>query len=155
MTAFEDHYPPSVFTKMWERDLKGVIEAGSIAIPPQVYAEVQRRTNKLASWLKVRKKKLVDSSAAMQVKLVSGAAKLQADYESKFDKPLIDVAENKSMGDPFLVVQAEILGGIVVTEEKFAADNARIHKIPNACQFRGIRCIRFLEMIKELGFQYN
>lgn len=60
---------------------------------------------------------------------------------------------NRSQADPFVIATAEILQGAVVTGEK-PRGNLEVPKIPDVCDARKIRCIGFLEMLRELGWKF-
>ena len=75
---------------------------------------------------------------------------LLADYPR-----LVDTHRNRSQADPFVIATAERLGqgAVVVTGEK-PRGKLDTPKIPDVCEVRGLRCITFLDMLRELGWKF-
>jgi Domain of unknown function (DUF4411) len=65
----------------------------------------------------------------------------------------LDLKNNKSGADPFLISAAVIHDCIVVTEEKFQNNNENKPRIPNVCKNLGIKCINLLDMLREEGLK--
>jgi hypothetical protein len=65
---------------------------------------------------------------------------------------LVDNQRHRSQADPFVIATAEVLGAVVVTGEKPGKRDSP--KIPDVCEARNIRCITFLEMLRELGWKF-
>jgi hypothetical protein len=66
---------------------------------------------------------------------------------------LVDTHRNRSQADPFVIATAEHLKAVVVTGEK-PRGKLDIPKIPDVCEARDIRCITFLEMLRELEWKF-
>jgi hypothetical protein len=65
---------------------------------------------------------------------------------------LVDTHRNRSQADPFVIATAQVLGAVVVTGEKRGKLDSP--KIPDVCEIRNIRCITFLDMLRELGWKF-
>ena len=65
---------------------------------------------------------------------------------------LMDTLKGRSQADPFVIATAVETGSIVVTGE--SVGTATKPRIPFVCQQLGIRCITFLDMIRELKLAY-
>ena len=65
---------------------------------------------------------------------------------------LVDTLRGRSQADPFVIATAVETGSVVVTGE--SVGTATRPRIPFVCQQLGIRCITFLDMIRELKLTY-
>jgi Domain of unknown function (DUF4411) len=90
--------------------------------------------------MKLRKQMLVPLSEKIQ----NLASELLVEYPR-----LVDTLRGRSKADPFVLATATALNAVVVTGEVFTGKMER-PRIPDVCQLRGIRCINFLQMIREL-----
>lgn len=116
------HYRPSLLPAFWDK-LDLLIHDGRVICPFEVYEEILKRDDSLASWIKKRKDVLVRPyTQDLQQKV--------RDILQLFPK-LIKVQKNQSMADPWVIAQAMVDGAIVVTKE-IAGFNTDI-RIPNVC----------------------
>jgi hypothetical protein len=65
---------------------------------------------------------------------------------------LVDTLKGRSQADPFVIATAIRLKATVVTGE--TGGTAERPRIPFVCQEEGIKCISFLEMIRELKLTF-
>lgn len=66
---------------------------------------------------------------------------------------LINPHSGRSGADPFVIALADVNGCAVVTEER---PRSWINpKIPDVCAALGVRCINFLEVIREQGWTFS
>ena len=110
----------------------------------EVYVELAKKDDELHGWLKSRKEVLVPIDEAIQ-RIVS---ELLAAHPR-----LVDTHRNRSQADPFVIATAECLSAVVVTGEK-PRGKMDTPKIPDVCGVRRIRCITFLEMLRDLGWKF-
>lgn len=136
-------YPQDVFPTLWEKLAERVAD-GVLKCSEEVYVELKKKDDGLHNWLKARKEVLVPIDEAIQG-IVSELLKAYP--------RLVDTHRNRSQADPFVIATAEILQAVVVTGEK-PRGNLDIPKIPDVCDARTIRCIGFLEMLRELGWKF-
>lgn len=59
-----------------------------------------------------------------------------------------EIAQNKTMADPYLVAKAKCMSGCVVTDEK--PDGPAGRKIPDICRHFDVQCINRIEFIRKL-----
>lgn len=145
MDGWTRYYPPDVFPSLWER-LAELVSDGLIKSSEEVYVEIEAKDDGLHDWLKTRKKDLLVPIDADVQETVAG---LLADHPR-----LVDTLKGRSQADPFVIATAELLNGTVVTGEKPSYNLAR-PRIPDVCRARGkVRCISFLDMMKELGWKF-
>lgn len=136
-------YPPDVFPSLWEK-LAELVADGVLKCSDEVYVELKKKDDGLYDWLKARKEVLVAIDEEIQGKV---SILLEA-YPR-----LVDTHRNRSQADPFVIATAEVLGAVVVTGEK-PRGKLDTPKIPDVCDARKIRCITFLEMLRELGWKF-
>jgi predicted nucleic acid-binding protein len=136
-------YPPDVFPSLGDK-LAECILAGIVRCSEEVYVELEKKDDALRDWLKARKQVIVPIDEKIQIIV----AELLAAYPR-----LVDTHRNRSQADPFVIATAESLGGIVVTGEK-PRGKLDTPKIPDVCEVRKLRCISFLDMLRELGWRF-
>ncbi len=138
-------YPQEVFPSLWDK-LAESIEAGVLKCSEEVYVELEKKDDGLHDWLKAHKQVVVPIDEGIQATVLQ----LLAIYPR-----LVDTHRNRSQADPFVIATAERLGRdtVVVTGEK-PRGKLDTPKIPDVCEVRGLRCITFLDMLRELGWKF-
>jgi Domain of unknown function (DUF4411) len=138
-------YPPDVFPSLWDK-LAECVTAGVLKCSEEVYVELEKKDDGLHDWLKVRKEVIVPIEEEIQRNVL----KLLASHPR-----LVDTHRSRSQADPFVIATAERLGRdtVVVTGEK-PRGKQDTPKIPDVCAVRRLRCINFLEMLRELGWKF-
>jgi Domain of unknown function (DUF4411) len=135
-------YPPDVFGGVWQR-LDGVIRAGIVVATEEVLIELERGDEDLFKWVKEREEMFLKHNEEIQVSMSQICAR---------HPKLVDVARTRSMCDPWVIAVAQVNGLTVVSEENSRPARP---KIPDVCQLENIGCIRLLEMIRQLGWQFS
>jgi hypothetical protein len=143
LDGWRRYYPPDVFPSLWEKiDLQ--ICAGSIFSSEEVYVELKKKDDDLHKWIQARKDRmLVEPNEAIQNRVAS----LLATYPR-----LVDTLKGRSQADPFVIATAVELHAAVVTGE--ISGNQDRPRIPFVCQVEGVKCITFLQMIRELNLTF-
>lgn len=136
-------YPADVFPSLWGK-LADCITDGSIRCSEEVYVELEKKDDGIHEWLKCRKRVLVPIDEQIQ--------RIVSELLSHYPR-LVDTHRNRSQADPFVIATAEHLGAIVVTGEK-PRNKMDTPKIPDVCAARNLRCLSFLEMLRELGWKF-
>ena len=144
LDGWERDYPIDVFPTMWAL-IDELIEKGEIVSSEEVYVEAEKKSDGLYPWLKERKKKVIYPITDEVQDIV---LELLAEHPR-----LVDTLKNRSQADPFVIATAEHLGAKVVTGEG-RTGNLNKPKIPDVCDQRGVECITFLDMLRELGFKF-
>ncbi len=70
---------------------------------------------------------------------------------SKYPR-LVDTLKNRSQADPFVIATAIFRRATVVTGELGGTPTRP--RIPDVCQAEGVRCMNFLEMLREFGLTF-
>jgi hypothetical protein len=143
LDGWQRHYPPDVFPTLWEK-INALIEAGEIISSEEVYFELERKSDDLHNWIKARKQMLVPLDEAIQLRVVT----LLAEYPR-----LVDTLRGRSKADPFVIATAMERNAVVVTGE-IISGNLDKPRIPDVCQVKKIRCMNFLQMIRELKLTF-
>ncbi|MBI3415194.1 MAG: DUF4411 family protein [Verrucomicrobia bacterium] len=143
LDGWQRHYPPDVFPTLWAK-IDALVTAGEIISSEEVYFELQRKSDDLHDWVKARKQMLVPLDEAIQIR----AATLLAEYPR-----LVDTLRGRSKADPFVIATAMERNAVVVTGEIISGNLDR-PRIPDVCQVKTIRCINFLQMIREVKLTF-
>jgi hypothetical protein len=142
LDGWRRYYPRDVFPSLWQNIEERVL-AGEILASEEVYVELQKKDDDLRDWIKQRKSMLVPANEAIQRRV----AKLLVDYPR-----LVDSLKGRSQADPFVIATAIETSSVVVTGE--ARGTVTRPRIPFVCQELELRCITFLDMIRELRLTY-
>lgn len=101
-------YPPERFPLVWEK-LEEAARQGKIYLLDKVYDELQEKDDIVAGWVKERRDLLKKKFPNKLMLKVQGVIKV-------FPR-LIDVNNTKEQADPYLIVDAEASGSVIVTHE--------------------------------------
>lgn len=138
------YYPIDIFPTLWSK-LDIIVENGELIAPDEVLHELEKKDDEIYAWAKQRQKLFYPLNDQLQIVV-------KDEILATFPK-LVDSKKNRSQADPFVVGLARITGRTVVTGERNAG-NAQNPKIPDVCEFFGIRCINFLQFIREKGWNF-
>jgi hypothetical protein len=143
LDGWQRHYPKDVFPSLWAR-LDAIISSGQIICTEEVYIELQRKDDDLHKWMMSRKQMLVPLDEAIQ----NRATVLLREYPR-----LVDTLRGRSKADPFVIATAIERGAVVVTGEVLTGKLEK-PRIPDVCRAKGIACIGFLQMIRDLRLTF-
>lgn len=143
LDGWQRHYPPDVFPSMWTK-LDVHVNSGEILSSEEVYLELKKKSDELHDWIQARKQMLVPLDEPIQLR----AASLLSEFPR-----LVDTLRGRSKADPFVIATAMERGAIVVTGEPLTGKLDK-PRIPDVCQVKKIRCITFLQMIRELKLSF-
>jgi hypothetical protein len=142
LDGWRRNYPPDVFPTLWRR-IEELIDAGTIMASEEVYVELAKKDDDLHAWIQRRKVMLVPPDEAIQRKV--------SELLGKYPR-LVDTLKGRSQADPFVIATAIERDAVVVTGE--LTGTSQKPKIPYVCQVENVRCITFLEMIRELNLTF-
>lgn len=143
LDGWQRHYPQDVFPTLWSK-IDALVASGEIVSSEEVYLELQRKSDDLHDWIKLRKQMLVPLDEGIQIR----AATLLSEYPR-----LVDTLRGRSKADPFVIATAMERNAVVVTGE-IISGNLDKPRIPDVCLVKSIRCINFLQMIRELKLTF-
>jgi hypothetical protein len=135
-------YPPDipVFAPIWN-GIDALIGRKVLVSPEDVKEELERGADALIKYLKQRSGLFYPLDAELQASLID----VVAQYE------LADPNSDKNRADPIVVALGRVKKATVVSNEhpsKTLGKGGR-PRIPDACAGLGIRCIKWLEFLKE------
>jgi Domain of unknown function (DUF4411) len=142
LDGWRRHYSPDVFPSLWQR-IQDQITAGSIFSSEEVYVELAKKDDDLHKWIQSHKEMLIPPSEPIQQKVTA--------LLTKYPR-LVDTLKGRSQADPFVIATASEMKATVVTGEAFGTQDRP--RIPFVCQTEGIRCVNFLDMIRELKLTF-
>jgi hypothetical protein len=137
------HYPPDMFAPVWAH-LDGLIQRKVVIASSEVLEEIKRQTDDLHEWCRDRDDAFMELTPDVQ----QNVARVLADY------PRLTAA-GRNRADPFVIGVAMLAPRlVVVTEEIRIGGSDRKPKMPFICDRSNIRCITFVEMLRESGFSF-
>ena len=141
--AWRRSYPQDVFPGLWEQ-LENLASQEILVSSEEVLRELKSKEDELYDWAKKQATLFLPTDAAVQ------AAAMQI---LSIHPGLVDVNASKSKGDPFVIAVAMVHNCAVITQERPTGNPDR-PKIPTVCQYRNLRCMNFLDFIREQHWQF-
>ena len=135
-------YSEDVFEGIWKQVLDE-IEKGTIMSCEEVYEELKKQNDEFFERFSRYKYMFIDINDEIQEELII----ILKEHEN-----ILDLKKKKSGADPFVIATAKVYNCTVVTEEK-RSNSTKIEKIPDVCNAYGIKCITFLDMLRELNIK--
>ena len=132
-------YSEDVFEGIWKQVLVE-IEKGTIMSCEEVYEELKKQDDEFFERFSRYRYMFIDINDEIQDELII----ILKEHET-----IIDLKKKKSGADPFVIATAKAYNCTVVTEEK-RSNSSKTEKIPDVCNAYGIKCITFLDMLREL-----
>lgn len=147
MKSMRDRYPIDSFPGLWEQ-LGSAFESKMLVSSKLVLDEIKKGDDDLVKWVKPYEKYFVEVDSAQLTEVGTILNK---------HKGLVDPKATRESADPYLVALAKINEYVLVTEEERMTlqPNSKKTKLPNVCETENIRCIRIVDMIKELGWKFK
>lgn len=142
LNAWRRSYPPDVFPSLW-RKIDELIENGALIASEEVLVELERKDDEVYRWAQER--------ASMFVPIDGHVQQLVRNILQSYRR-LVDTRRNRSGADPFVIALAQIEGCTVVTNE-LPSSNLSKPRIPDVCAALAIRCISFLDLVREQGWR--
>jgi len=133
-----------MFPTLWT-NLDALIDEGRLVSSDEVLRELERKEgDKLHEWAKERSNIFLPLDDSIQ----ACASEIMGNHPR-----LVDGRTGKSFGDPWVIATARTNGCIVVTGEK-PTGNPNRPKIPDVCQVMDVRCISFLDLIRQERWRF-
>ena len=143
-----ENYYPARFPSLWQR-FDELISAGTVVSVREVYREIERwqPTRKLVQWAKDHRGQFPAPSPE-ELEFVAQI------FRVKHFQMLIErksILQGTPVADPFVIAKAKVERRIVVTEERFKENAA---KIPNVCVHFGIAWADLEGFLEKEGWQF-
>ena len=147
--AWQKYYSPKICPDYWNI-LCELGKREKIFLAEEIRDEITKTDDELSDWLKSSGIPVhrTDSSVTDCWKHI-----LEANEHHKF---LVAESKGRSLGDPWVISHAIVVGAIVVTREEFVQTPrpSRI-KIPNVCQNMGVPWVNDFQFIEALNIQFS
>jgi hypothetical protein len=141
-TTLHKVYDREVLPGVWKK-VQDLILTGQIVSVDEVFEEICRQEDGLKDW--------AVENADIFHPLTEDIQNAAKDIVNRFPK-ILDFNKNKSGADPFVIGNAVVLSGIVVTEEKPSGGQGKL-KIPDICTQIQLPVMNFLSMLKREGLK--
>ena len=128
-TALRRVYPHDVFPGAWQA-ISQMAEDAIIISSIEVYIELQEQEDIVTEWANNHRNIFLLLKNEIQLK----ASEILDQFPN-----LLDLNNMKSNADPFVIATAFLYDCTVVTEEDPTGNGAKLVKIPNVCNFLGIK----------------
>lgn len=139
-------YPKDIFPGLWE-DLEGLVNAGLLIAPSEVYRELGRKhEGDVQRWTRKHREIMFVDLDEEQIKEVKA-------IQHKFPN-LVDPNKTMPDADPFLIALARSRGGWVVVAQETMSENIYKPRIPNVCEYFGVKYINLLGLFRECNWRY-
>ena len=119
------NYYVSIFPSIWNR-LDVLASTGKLYSVREVLNEIKHDKGEVAAWTKAHRHIFRDPTDP-EFKFISSIFR-DSHFQSLIKRK--DINQGRYVADPFVIAAAKIHSGIVVTQESFAPNGA---KIPNIC----------------------
>ncbi|MGP8247595.1 MAG: DUF4411 family protein [Bryobacteraceae bacterium] len=143
ITAWRFTYPPARFPSLWSK-MENLIQSGDLRASRFVLEELKRGEDDLYRWANRQPGLFVDPDEAEQRK----SRAILAEFPG-----LVHEGEDRINADPFVIALAEVRRMVVISEE-VQSGNPNKPKIPNVCAARGVRCMKLLGLMDDLGWTF-
>lgn len=143
-----ENYYPARFPSLWDR-FDGLVSAGEIVSVREVYKEIEKWSpaRKLVQWAKEHKQ-LFPPPLPEELEFVGQIFRI-GHFQTLIEKR--SILQGTPVADPFVIAKARVNGGIVVTEERFKENAA---KIPNVCAHFAVDCMDLEGFMEREGWRF-
>lgn len=140
ITAWWRTYPNDVFPTLWDH-LSSRVD--NIPILQPVLTELRRKDDAVRSWVESQQ----FSIAPITPEMNQEAIRMEARYHTGISQ------SGANSFDIQLISWAKVTGNTIVTFESQPNPPGKIHnyKIPLICKIEGVRCILFVDFLRELS----
>jgi len=144
MDAWMRWYPAEMFPTLWEK-VDALIDDARLISSEEVLLELERKEgDTLHDWAKERN----DIFLPLDDSIQTCHSQIMASYPR-----LVDGRTGKSFADPWVIATAHTNNCIVVMGEEPTGTLDR-PKIPDVCQDMRIRCIKFVDLIRQERWRF-
>jgi len=144
------HYPRDLFNPLWSF-MEELIVKGRLIAPNEVLRELSKQDDNIYKWAKTQKPAFLGLDAAQGAVLREVLAQFPA---------LAAAMKVSAHADPIVVSLALLHTRrnpanpcVVVTEEKLRG--AGSHKVPNVCNYFGLKTSTLLDVLREEGLAFE
>ncbi len=143
--GLERYYPEETFPALWKQ-VEHLVKGGRFLLSAEVWEEAHARTSKAAEWCDRQGKNAL--TVPTDVGVVKEVQRILLAHPK-----LVKEGTGRNRADAFVIAVARLTGATVVTGEGSDGNQNR-PKIPYICDQLGVKCIRFLELIRLEGWTF-
>jgi hypothetical protein len=143
INPFRRYYPQDLFPKFWD-EVARRIAAGEIIASEVVRDEIDEKDDQLKKWVREQSGLFVPVDEAQQDEVAAIMGRFPT---------WVDVESSKNNADPFVIALAKVQGLTVVQDEGNGSDQHP--KIPHVCRQFGVRPLKVVEFIREIGLRFT
>jgi len=140
----KNRYPSDVFIGLWEQ-IELLMRNGVIISSDEVIDEIKRGNDDLEEWANTRKNSFYPSNEQVQI--------IVREILGQFSG-LVTSPKKTNAADPFLIALARQMVCTIVTEENRGCNDLS-PKIPNICEYYNVRCIKFVDFLRENNIKFK
>lgn len=141
-------YSPDIFPPFWEY-LEEAARAQQLVSPQDVREELEHPLD-LKKWVKKQSEIFID----LEPRVVDSLKEVLEWARDRHLNQGRDFRPKDLKADPIVVALARVEDATIVTEESRSGDQGR-PKIPDYCVNFGLRCIKTIDMIREMGWRFS
>jgi hypothetical protein len=142
LMIMQRYYPATIMPGLWIKFNK-MVQKGKIVSCREVYEEIMMGDDELVKWAKENKDIFLPADQVIQVEVRNILVKFP---------DLINVKKRKNNADPFIIAVAKVFSCTLITQETKAGYN-NPPKIPNVCDYYGIKYINLVQFMHEIKLQ--
>ena len=142
LNSWRKYYPPDLFPMLWQ-NIEASVDNGILIAVDEVLVELEKKDDEVCEWARRHQPMFRTPEEPIQ-RAVTGILAVHP--------RLVDTRRNRSGADPFVIALAQVNTCTVVTYEMPSGNPAKPH-IPDVCSNLGVRCISFVQLIRELGWR--
>ena len=147
IAAFHERYPIKNFPALW-RKIQELIRNDRLKMSQIVFEETMRDTE-IKQWCDQRELK-----QDFQVPIDESVQECVNEVLSQFPR-LVDNRTGKSGADPWVIALAMITQDCIVVTEENPTHSENRPKIPDACAYFDLQCIKIVDLIKRENWIFN
>lgn len=142
------HFYPKIFKTIWQ-NLDEMVSSGELISTKEVFTELnnQNVSQEILDWAKLNKS-IFQTPQPNELSFVAQIFQV-SHFQALISKQA--ALRGTPVADPFVIACAKIHNAVVVTEEQFKPNAA---KIPNVCQHFGINCINLAKFMEEQNWTF-
>jgi hypothetical protein len=144
INPFRRYYPMDLFPRFWA-ELAARIASGEIIATEVVRDEIDVKDDELKVWVRAQSGLFVPVDENEQQDRVT-------EIMTRFPH-WVDAEADKNDADPFVIALA-MVNGLTVVADEVRGSEVNPH-IPYVCAQYGVRCMRVVEFIREIGLRFT
>ena len=136
-------YPFDLFPTLWD-NISSLIQNTTLYASEEVIVELSKKDDDLFKWVKSMKNMSYPS-----IESVQGEVRKIVNEFTEF----VDVENEKSRADPYVIAIAKVTGGVVITQERLK-NNLDYPNIPDICKYYSIKYLSILDFLRAQNWKY-